>query len=114
MTSGAARVQKVQIPLPLTRVTGERVRLLHLLHPDAPSPYISTTTVIFTIKETLHMTPRPLDFLAGLLGAQIPGGCDQCAEPYQSVEHHPSGSWVLTVHHDEGCPVLVNYRRSTP
>lgn len=51
-------------------------------------------------------------WLAALGGREIPGGCDQCADPYQTVERHPSGSWILTVHHDDGCPVLAHYERN--
>ena len=51
------------------------------------------------------------DVLAALIGQQIPGGCEQCADPYQTVVRHPTGSWILTVHHDDDCPFLANYQR---
>jgi hypothetical protein len=35
----------------------------------------------------------------------IPGGCDSC-DAYQTVEAVVPGVHKLTVHHDEGCPVL--------
>ncbi len=48
--------------------------------------------------------------LAPLVGTDIPGGCDECPDPYQTVERL-HGVWLLTVHHDDGCPRLVRYRR---
>ena len=54
------------------------------------------------------MTARPLDFLAGLLGADIDGGCDRC-DAYQRVTRHETGTWILTVHHDPTCPVLARH-----
>ncbi len=52
-----------------------------------------------------------LDYaLVAATGKQIPGGCDQCHDPYQSVRQD-SGGWVITVHHDDGCPVLIRHRR---
>jgi hypothetical protein len=51
---------------------------------------------------------KPLDFLAGLIGQQIDGGCDHC-DAFQTVEEHPySGAWVLTVNHDLDCDFLNN------
>lgn len=45
------------------------------------------------------------DVLGPVDGAQIPGGCEFC-EAYQTAEPAAAGVWVLTVHHDDGCPVL--------
>ncbi len=56
------------------------------------------------------MTDRPLDFLAALIGHEIPGGCDDC-DAYQSTTRHESGSWILTVHHDEDCNFLTGLPR---
>lgn len=44
--------------------------------------------------------------LGPLDGSRIPGGCDQC-DAYQEVEPVRPGVWVVTVHHDPGCPVLA-------
>ncbi len=46
--------------------------------------------------------------LGPLDGARIAGGCE-CCEAYQTVEPVAAGVWVNTIHHDEGCPVLVAY-----
>jgi hypothetical protein len=47
---------------------------------------------------------RPL-FVDPLDGSQrVPGGCDAC-EAYQTVTRDSGGVYVLTVHHDDGCPV---------
>lgn len=48
--------------------------------------------------------------LAPLVGVDIPGGCDECPDPYQTVERL-HGVWLLTVHHDDHCPRLARYRR---
>ncbi len=62
--------------------------------------------------------PGPLASMAAALeGAQVPGGCDQCAA-YQTVERdseYPSLTH-LTTHHDEWCPFLAarSYLRSRP
>lgn len=44
-----------------------------------------------------------------LLGRRLPGGCLVCAA-YQTLRRLPSDRWgcvyVLTVHHDDGCPTL--------
>lgn len=48
--------------------------------------------------------------LAPLVGAHIPGGCDECSAPHQTVEH-VHGHWLLTVRHDDDCPRLARYRR---
>lgn len=57
------------------------------------------------------MTDSPLDeILSALVSDQTPGGCDECADPYQTVSRS-HGHWVLTVHHDDHCPRLARYRR---
>jgi len=35
----------------------------------------------------------------------IAGGCDQC-DAYQTMSTESPGVYVLTVHHDDWCPVL--------
>lgn len=50
------------------------------------------------------------DYLAALVGQRIPGGCDQCPDPYQTVKHDLSGVWIVTVHHDDGCPFLTHHQ----
>ena len=46
-----------------------------------------------------------VDAFAPLEGAELPGGCDECGA-HQTVEPIEAGAWRITVHHDEGCPVL--------
>jgi hypothetical protein len=48
--------------------------------------------------------------LGPLEGARIPGGCDGC-DAYQTVDAVESGVWKITVHHDDGCPVLKRIER---
>jgi hypothetical protein len=49
-----------------------------------------------------------VNVLGPLEGAQIPGGCDTC-DAYQTVGAVEHGIWMITVHHDDGCPVLKRY-----
>ena len=55
------------------------------------------------------MTLTPRSALEAMTGHRIPGGCDDC-DAYQTVERRPDDAWggvyVLTVHHDDGCPFL--------
>ena len=53
-----------------------------------------------------------LDWLGQLDGAEIPGGCDECETPYQTVKSESFG-FVLTVHHDDWCPRLARYEGRT-
>lgn len=48
--------------------------------------------------------------LGPLDGQKIPGGCDHCSA-YQTVDPAALGVWLLTVHHDDGCPVLAAHER---
>ena len=52
--------------------------------------------------------------LAGMVGQRLPGGCDDC-DAYQTLERQPNDAWggvyVLTVHHDDGCPFLSGATR---
>lgn len=48
--------------------------------------------------------------LAPLVGLEIAGGCVDCDDPYQTVEER-HGTWLVTVHHGDCCPVLARYRR---
>ena len=52
-----------------------------------------------------------VNVLGPLDGEQIPGGCDTC-DAYQTVRPKAAGVWVLTVHHDTGCPTLAIKKRS--
>ena len=66
------------------------------------------------------MIDRPNHFLtgisaiAGMAGRRLPGGCDDC-DAYQTLERQPNDVWggvyVLTVHHDDGCPFLSGVTR---
>lgn len=47
-----------------------------------------------------------VNMLGPLDGAVIPGGCDECDEPYQTVERVNPGVWMVNVHHDDWCPRL--------
>lgn len=49
---------------------------------------------------------RLADLVGPLAGTRIPGGCYRC-DAYQTVGPVELGVWSLTVHHDDGCPVLV-------
>lgn len=50
---------------------------------------------------------RPL--LAPLVGAQVAGGCNDCAA-FQTVEESRPNIWTICVHHDDGCPTLAALR----
>lgn len=53
---------------------------------------------------SLVNTFGPLD------GQRIEGGCQHC-DAYQTVDPMAAGAWVLTVHHDDWCPVLKAAQR---
>ena len=57
------------------------------------------------------MTALPESVLAGITGRRLPGGCDDCLA-YQVLSRMPNDQWgavyVLTVHHDDTCPVLTS------
>lgn len=57
---------------------------------------------------------RVAQLLGPLDGARIPGGCDQCADPYQTVEPVAPGVWVNNIHHDDDCPVLLAHQHRWP
>lgn len=40
----------------------------------------------------------------------MPGGCDDC-NAYQTFREQEPGVYVLTVHHDDGCPFLSGVTR---
>ena len=40
-----------------------------------------------------------------MVGRRLPGGCNDC-NAYQTMTRVDDGLYVLTVHHDESCPVL--------
>ena len=52
--------------------------------------------------------------LEDLTGRRLPGGCDDC-DAYQTVMRMPEDEWggvyILTVHHDAGCPFLTGVTR---
>lgn len=60
------------------------------------------------------MTTRPLDHLTPILGEPIPGGCDACTDPVQILTRHHTGTWLLTTHHDDHCPVLARHEGRQP
>lgn len=39
-------------------------------------------------------------------GPRIPGGCDEC-DPYQITKELEPDVFLLTIHHDDWCHVLV-------
>jgi hypothetical protein len=49
--------------------------------------------------------------LRPLIGATIPGGCDDC-DAYQTVEEAAPSMFLVHVHHDDRCPVLRRYQRA--
>jgi hypothetical protein len=49
------------------------------------------------------------DLLAQLVGYRIDGGCDDCGA-YQTVRLDADEVWVVTVHHDDCCPVWRSIR----
>jgi hypothetical protein len=49
------------------------------------------------------------EVLGPLDGARIPGGCGVC-DAWQTVRPIEAGVWVITVHHDDSCPVLARMR----
>lgn len=51
------------------------------------------------------MTNLTHSVLENLVGHRLPGGCDDC-DAYQTVTQSSAGVYVLTVHHDVGCPFL--------
>lgn len=52
------------------------------------------------------------DMLADLTGHKIPGGCDLCPDPYQQMMHDSPGVFLLTVFHDDGCPMISDKARA--
>jgi hypothetical protein len=52
------------------------------------------------------------EMFAGLVGQEIPGGCDTCAA-IQTLHREDVGIWRLSVAHDEWCPTLARYQRPT-
>jgi len=60
------------------------------------------------------VSTSPTSALDALAGRQLPGGCDDC-DAYQTVTRQPNETWggvyVLTIHHDDGCPHLAGVTR---
>ncbi len=53
-----------------------------------------------------------LDRLLGdLAGQTVPGGCEDCDADQTVSQHHP-GVWLLTVAHDDGCPILAAHQQT--
>ena len=52
------------------------------------------------------MKPDLVNLFGPLDGEQIPGGCDEC-DSYQTVRAHEHDIWIVTVHHDDDCPVWL-------
>jgi hypothetical protein len=63
--------------------------------------------------ETFHRRPEPLDFLGGLAGLRIPGGCDDC-DAYQTVDTRHAPIYRITVHHDDTCPWYRQHQEARP
>ena len=53
-----------------------------------------------------HFRRQLVDLFGPLDGAEVPGGCADC-DAYQTVRPLAEGIWNVTVHHDDGCPVLA-------
>lgn len=45
-----------------------------------------------------------VNLLGPLDGAEITGGCSRCTS-YQTIRAVSEGFWVVTIHHDDDCPV---------
>lgn len=45
--------------------------------------------------------------LSSAIGLEIPGGCEECPTPVQTVRVLGPKLFAITVHHDEGCPFLA-------
>jgi hypothetical protein len=45
------------------------------------------------------------DLFSQIEDEPIPGGCDRC-DAFQTLDVIEDGVYVLTVHHDDWCPVL--------
>jgi hypothetical protein len=56
--------------------------------------------------------PTIIDVLRAHIGVEHPGGCLDCATPYQSISEDAWGVFHLTTHHDDSCPVLAEWRRT--
>lgn len=48
--------------------------------------------------------------LDALVGQVVPGGCDDC-NAYQTFSRPKPHIYLLTVHHDPGCPWLAGVTR---
>jgi hypothetical protein len=69
-----------------------------------PDGRISSSSTAHERTEARHYIDTMLEPLIGL---RIAGGCDECLDPYQTVERLDGGAWVIHVHHDARCPVLT-------
>lgn len=54
------------------------------------------------------MTPN--EILQALAGHTIPGGCDHC-QAHQTITDAGCSVHVLTVHHDDTCPVYKRQKQ---
>lgn len=58
--------------------------------------------------------PRPqipsTSALDALTGRRLPGGCDDCTA-FQIIKRVAEGFFVLTVHHDDTCPLAERPRK---
>ena len=45
-------------------------------------------------------------FFKALAGLRVPGGCDDC-DAYQEVREEQPGITIITVRHDDTCPVYL-------
>ena len=52
------------------------------------------------------------ELLRGLVGEQVPGGCDHCDAFIKTTSdiEHPD-FFLTTVHHDDDCPWLATYEK---
>ena len=62
-------------------------------------------TELSSAQASIQHSARPFE------GARIPGGCTDC-DAYQTTEALEDGVWKVTVHHDDGCPVLKRIEKA--
>ena len=51
------------------------------------------------------------DLLSGMIGGQMPGGCEKC-DAYQKLTEQSPGVFLMNVYHDDDCPELRRMRQA--
>ncbi len=54
--------------------------------------------------DEVGINDRLVNILGPWDGAEIPGGCGGC-DAYQTVRAQSERVWIITIHHDDDCPV---------